>query len=105
MRAIFDYRNRNNLPNVPIDRLTKAQRNDYIHCRSRGRDDQFLHRLLWHALETRDATDRQQGNVRCVNAERFGRKCVTEFVQHHAEKQEQQKNGGPGRTERQPSDQ
>src|SRR5437879_4015608 len=66
----------------------KTDRNDQVHRRTRRCDDQFLDRLFRHALQTRDPADRQQRNIRRVDAKGLRGKGMTEFVQNDAHKQE-----------------
>ena len=66
----------------------KTERNDQVHRRTRRCDDQFLDRLFRHALQTRDPADRQQRNIRRVDAKGLRGKGMTEFVQNDAHKQE-----------------
>src|SRR5204862_7812497 len=66
----------------------KTESNNKVHRRTRRCDDQFLDRLFRHALQTRDPADRQQRNIRRVDAKGLRGKGMTEFVQNDAHKQE-----------------
>ena len=62
-------------------------------------DDEFLPRFVRHALESRDAANGEECDVRRVDAVSAGRQGMTEFVQDHAdEKQDDERkpdNHGP----------
>ena len=71
------------------DDKEEAERDRDIHRRAGERDDQLLARLFRHPLEPRDAADRQQRDVRRIDAEGLRRDGVAELVQQHAEEQQQ----------------
>ncbi len=60
-----------------------------VHGRPRDRDQEFLHRLRRQPLQARDAADRQQRHHRRLDAEPARHEDVAEFVQGHAEKEQQ----------------
>lgn len=61
-------------------------------------DDDFLDRVIGHALKPREAADREQRNIRRANAVAACGKGVAEFVQEHAAEDEAREdeagNGG-----------
>ncbi len=69
----------------------EQQRDDHVHHRPGDGDQEFLPWLFGNALELGDATDRQQCHVGRRHAEIARGEDVTELVQQHAKKQQQQK--------------
>ena len=71
---------------MPANRDRQAERDHHIDQRSGQRNDQLLPRFFRHPFQSRDTTDRQQCDVRGVDAESFRGKRVPKFVQDHAQK-------------------
>src|SRR5207248_9224156 len=73
----------------------QAERDNYVYHWTSQSDHQFLHWLLRHSLQPRDASNWKQRDVGGVYPKCFRRKRVPKFVQNDAsEKQQNKKYAG-----------
>ena len=71
---------------MPPDEYEEGERYYHVYERTSQGDDQFLPRFIRHSLQAGDASNRQQGDVRSIDAVVFRCDGMTKLVQDNADK-------------------